>query len=68
MLKNPWFSYDLESVRLLMFLCEMFGCENHSVLYVFVKIDFEILTKLMVWERFRHARAAELACCLYDTI
>ena len=38
---------------------EKLGCENLRCLYVFVKIDLEILTKLVVLEGFRHARAAD---------
>ena len=62
-----WFSYDFsKSARAGFF--EKFGCENLRFLYVFVKIDLEIRTKLMVLEGFRHARAAERACGLYGNI
>ena len=40
---------------------EKSGCENFRFLYVFVKIDVEILTKLVVLEGFRHARTVERA-------
>ena len=43
------------------FLFEKFGCENLMCLYVFVTSDLEILTKLVVLEGFRYARAAERA-------
>ena len=46
-------------------LLKSLDAETSGCLYVFVKIDFEILTKLVVWGRFRHARAAERACGLY---
>ena len=55
-----WFSYDFsKSARAVFF--EKFGRENLRFLYVFVTSDLEILTKLMVLEGFRHARAAERA-------
>ena len=59
-----WFSYDFsKSARAVLF--EKFGCGNLRFLYVFVKFDFEIITKLMVLEMvlegLRHARAAERA-------
>ena len=66
MLRNVWFSYDLGNARADCF--EKLGCENLKLLQVFVKIDLEILTKLVVWERFRHARAAERACGPYGAI
>ena len=62
-----WFSYDFTKSARAGFV-EKFGCENFGFLYVFVTSDLEILRKLVVWERFRHARAAERACCLYGTI
>ena len=55
-----WFSYDFsKSARAVLF--EKFGCENLRFLYVFVTSDVEILTKLVVLEGFRHARAAQRA-------
>ena len=55
-----WFSYDVsKSARAGLF--EKFGCEHFRFLYVFVTSDLEFLTKLMVLDRFRHARAAERA-------
>ena len=56
-----WFSYDFSKSARAVFLLEKFGCENFRFSYVCVKIDFEIITKLVVLERFRHARAAERA-------
>ena len=42
-----WFSYDFsKSARAGFF--EKFGCENFRFLFVFVKIDVEIITKLVV--------------------
>ena len=55
-----WFSHDF-SKRARAGFFEKFGCENRRFLYVFVTSDLEILTKLMILERFRHARAAERA-------
>ena len=56
------FSYDFrKSARACFFLFGKIGCENLRFLYVFVTSEFEILTKLMVLEGFRHARAAERA-------
>ena len=55
-----WFSYDF--IKIARAVCfEKFGCENLRCLYVFVTTDLEILTKLVVLEGFRHARAAERA-------
>mgnify|MGYP000028525958 FL=1 len=55
-----WFSYDFsKSARAGFF--EQFGCGNLRFLYVFVTSELEILTKLVVLEGFRHARAAERA-------
>ena len=55
-----WFSYDFsKSARAGLF--EKFGCGNSRCLYVFVKIDLDIIAELMVLEGFRHARAAERA-------
>ena len=55
-----WFSYDFSKIaRAVCF--EKFGCENRRFLYGFVTTDLEILTKLVVLEGFRHARAAERA-------
>ena len=55
-----WFSYDFSKSARVVF-CEKCGCENLRCLYVFVTSDLEILTKLVVLEGFRHARAAERA-------
>ena len=63
-----WFSYDFsKSARASSFLKKM-ECENLRFLYVFVTSGLEILRKLMFLEGFRHARAAERACCLYGII
>ena len=55
------FSYDFSKSARAVFFVEKFGCGNLRLLYVSVTSDLEILTKLVVLEGFRHARAAERA-------
>ena len=57
MLNNLWFPYDLGRARAVFF--EQLGCETNCFSYVFGKVDVEIITKLLVLEGFRHARAAD---------
>ena len=49
----------IQEVRAGAVFVETLGCENLMCLYVFVKIDVEILTKPMVLEGCRHARAVD---------